>query len=66
MINPFVNVGVQKGWQCPVCQAVYAPFTPSCLHCIPVVIVPSPGIVPVNICSSEDKIKDGRGENSAP
>ena len=26
-------VGVQQGWQCPVCKRVYAPFVSECLYC---------------------------------
>ena len=23
----------QQGWQCPVCKAVFSPFTPICYNC---------------------------------
>ena len=31
--GPEMVVGVPKGWQCPVCGRVYAPFMPMCSHC---------------------------------
>jgi hypothetical protein len=45
--NPTVNfpyypysppVYVQQGWQCPVCQKVYAPFMPICSTCPPKIV----------------------------
>lgn len=26
-------IGVQQGWQCPICKRVYAPNTPMCYYC---------------------------------
>ena len=31
--GPEMVVRVPKGWQCPVCGRVYAPFMPMCSHC---------------------------------
>ena len=31
--GPEMVVSVLKGWQCPVCGRVYAPFMPMCSHC---------------------------------
>lgn len=27
------NIGVQQGWQCPICHRVYSPYTPMCYYC---------------------------------
>lgn len=27
------GIGAQQGWQCPICGAVYSPFTPMCYNC---------------------------------
>ena len=32
-IGPEMVVRVPRGWQCPVCGRVYAPFMPMCSHC---------------------------------
>ena len=32
-IGPEMVVSVPRGWQCPVCGRVYAPFMPMCSHC---------------------------------
>lgn len=29
----FPNLGVQQGWQCPICKRVYSPSTPMCYYC---------------------------------
>lgn len=26
-------LGVQQGWQCPICKRVYAPFVSECWYC---------------------------------
>lgn len=26
-------VGVQQGWQCPICKRIYAPHTSMCYYC---------------------------------
>lgn len=31
--GPEMVVSVPRGWQCPVCKRVYAPFMPMCSHC---------------------------------
>ena len=31
--GPEMVVSVPKGWQCPVCKRVYAPYMPMCSHC---------------------------------
>ena len=31
MINE--NIGVQQGWQCPICGRVYSPMTFMCYYC---------------------------------
>lgn len=31
MINE--NIGVQQGWQCPICHRVYSPMTFMCYYC---------------------------------
>jgi hypothetical protein len=35
--NNFIQVGpvVQYGWQCPVCQCVFAPWVSKCENCGP-------------------------------
>ena len=33
MYDPNIFVGAPKGWQCPVCGAVYSPTTPMCYNC---------------------------------
>ena len=30
-----MNLTVQQGWQCPMCQHVYSPTTPMCYYCPP-------------------------------
>lgn len=35
------NLNLNKGWQCPKCQKVFAPWVPECTYCLPVVMVPS-------------------------
>ena len=32
-IGDFPKIGVQQGWQCPVCGRVYSPFTQMCFYC---------------------------------
>ncbi len=29
----FENIGIQQGWQCPICKRVYSPMTPMCYYC---------------------------------
>lgn len=31
----YTYVAVQKGWECPRCNSVYAPFVPKCMTCGP-------------------------------
>ena len=31
MINE--NIGIQQGWQCPICGRVYSPMTFMCYYC---------------------------------
>lgn len=28
-----INLGVQQGWQCPICKRVYSPTTMMCMYC---------------------------------
>ena len=32
-MSEWINVGIQQGWQCPICKRVYAPFMPMCTYC---------------------------------
>lgn len=31
MINE--NIGIQQGWQCPICHRIYSPMTFMCYYC---------------------------------
>lgn len=31
--GPEMIVTVRRGWQCPICKHVYAPFVAECMHC---------------------------------
>jgi hypothetical protein len=36
-----MNLFTQQGWQCPLCQRVYSPTTPTCFTCPPKVVTTS-------------------------
>ena len=27
------KIGIQQGWQCPLCKRIYAPFVTECFYC---------------------------------
>ena len=27
------TIGIQQGWQCPLCKRIYAPFVTECFYC---------------------------------
>lgn len=33
-------ITIKKGWECPKCGAIMAPFMPSCINCKPIPINP--------------------------
>lgn len=56
-----MNLTIQQGWQCPVCQHVYSPTTPMCYHCPPKATAQTSTGTPIQNMPHSDIVKIAYG-----